>query len=173
MHARNQLIVIDLAVPHDVKPSAAELPRVDLYDLYRISDKLRHAAPDGAFACDGDTYAAIQEQVIRFAAGSRAVRRGAMIQSVVAAARTIREVETERAARSLRRHGAGVQDLLPVLDALANAIAKKSLHASITYLRNIESDDSAASVLRLIGHESPEPIMSVSDISGNEKPLAA
>lgn len=167
------IIVIDLAVPHDVEPSAAESSGVDLYDLYRISDALRHGAADGAFACDGDAYAAIQEQVIRFEAGSRAARRGALIQSVVAASAAVREIELKRAAQALRRQGADVQDLLPVLDAMANAITRKLLHAPITYIRKAESDDSATAALRLISHERPGLTGSAAGSSNNETTLAA
>lgn len=167
------IIVIDLAVPHDVEPSAAETPGVDLYDIYRIGNALRHGASEGAAACDGDAYVAIQEQVLRFEARSRAAQRGALIQRVVAGSAAVREIELERAARALRRQGADVQSLLPVLDAMANAIAKKLLHAPITYIRETESDDSVAEVLRLIGHEPPLLAGDTADSSSSASSLAA
>ncbi len=149
------LIVIDMAVPNDVEPSAAALSGVDLYDIYRIGDLLRQQSREGAFACEGDAYAAIQQQVIHFETGTRAARRGALIQSVVARSDSVRVAEMERASRALQRLGHDPESLLPVLDAMTNSIARKLLHAPITYIRRADSDESAAAVLHMFGHELP------------------
>ena len=150
------MTIIDMAVPNDVEPSASSLPGVDLYDIYRIGDSLRHKSPDSAFACEGDAFAAIQEQVIHFETGSRAARRGALIQNVVAESKSVRDTELERATRALKRQGIDTQCLLPVLDAMANSIANKLLHASITHIRESESEDSALAVMQLFGNRIPQ-----------------
>jgi len=92
-HATRPLAVLDLALPHDVDPTVAELPGVSLVDLARLAEELH----EGESASD---VAAVKEIVAQEIGAFLAARHSASVTPTVVALRTMAtgvvEAEVER-----------------------------------------------------------------------------
>jgi glutamyl-tRNA reductase len=138
------LLLLDLAVPRDIDPRAAELPNVQLYDV----DSLRPIAEANRVTRAAEVARAeelVDGEVAKFMEWWAA-------QGVVPTIRALRErAETIRAAE-LQRTLSRLQHLSPreqeAIGALSTAIVNKLLHQPIATLKDPESGDQLAQALQ-------------------------
>jgi glutamyl-tRNA reductase len=124
-----RLVVVDVAVPRDIDPSARELDDVDLRDL----DDLRSFVDAGAEARKAElpkVSSIVDEEVEDFCAWERSLALGPAIAELREWAEHIREGE---AAKMARREGMDVEELERVTKALVN----KLLHRPMTQMREL------------------------------------
>jgi glutamyl-tRNA reductase len=137
--AAGPLAIVDLALPHDVDPTVAELPGVELIDLTRLAAELQ----DGAIAGDVDAVrAVVAEEVTAFLAA----RRSSAVTPTVVALRTMATgvVEAEMARLATR---------LPGLDPVVRAevehavrrVADKLLHQPTVRVKELANESGAVS----------------------------
>ncbi len=153
------LILIDLAVPHDVEPSAAQLPGVFLYDLDSLSEITAASRVERQREAD-----VAREIVVRAAADfhRRSCERTAvpLIQSLRGKADRVRDDELQRA---FRRLGDVAPDERRVIEQLASRIVNKLLNDPTVALKECalrEDGDAclrlAARIFHLDGQERPQ-----------------
>ncbi len=138
------LLLLDLAVPRDIDPRAAELPNVQLYDV----DSLRPIAEANRVTRAAEVARAeelVDGEVAKFMEWWAA-------QGVVPTIRALRErAETIRAAE-LQRTLSRLQHLSPreqeAIGALSTAIVNKLLHQPIATLKDPQSGDQLAQALQ-------------------------
>ena len=133
------LAILDLALPHDVDPGAAELPGVTLVNLADLADDLRESDA-------GQEVEAVREIVTQEVAAFLTARRQASVTPTVVALRSMAtsvvEAEMER-----------LTGRLPDLDEDARAevlhtvrrVADKLLHQPTVRVRELADEDGAVS----------------------------
>jgi glutamyl-tRNA reductase len=131
VRAGRPLVLVDLAVPRDVDPTAAQIQDVHLFDIVSLRGRLAEHSEETA-AGIARAYEIVAEEVHRYVAR----RRGDALSPLIKALRQRGEdvVETE-----LHRHASRLQDLTPderaAVEALAHGIAAKLLHDPIVELK--------------------------------------
>jgi glutamyl-tRNA reductase len=136
--ATGPLAVIDLALPHDVDPAVAELPRVTLFDLARLAEVVNR---DEA----GDVQA-VRDIVTQEITAFLAARSSATVTPTVVALRTMATgiVEAE-----MLRLSARLPDLDPaVRDEVEHAVrrvADKLLHQPTVRVKELANETGAVS----------------------------
>ncbi|MEX0873429.1 MAG: glutamyl-tRNA reductase [Actinomycetota bacterium] len=124
-----RLVVVDVAVPRDIDPSARELEGVELRDL----DDLRSFVDAGAEARKAElpkVSAIVDEEVEDFCAWERSLALGPAITELREWAERIR---TDEVAKLARKAGMDVEELERVTKALVN----KLLHRPMTQMRDL------------------------------------
>lgn len=127
------LLIIDIAVPRDVDPAAAETSGVTLLDI----DALRSFADEGrrkraAEARGGRKI--VTEEVQRFLQDEMAARYSGLISALRSEAEQTRIQELERYAGRLTSLG---QDELDLVDALTRSLVNKLLHTPTVRMREL------------------------------------
>ncbi len=125
------LFLVDIAMPRDVDPRAAELDNVYLYDI----DALQQVVTDNLKERQKEAESAeriIGEELSRFVEGERT-------QGVVPTIKLLREACQELAKKEVERvlprlHGATEKDR-QLIEQMAEAIVNKLLHAPLTALK--------------------------------------
>jgi glutamyl-tRNA reductase len=149
------LFVLDLAVPRDVEPSAAELPWVTLVDIDDLGQVL--AAREAETAAEIERARAIvAEELHRFDLRRRAERLAPLLQA-------LRERGEAVVAAELERFGSDLSALGPqeraAVEALARGVVAKLLHEPIVRLKELSAPGSEAaharSLAELFGLELP------------------
>lgn len=125
------MVVVDIAVPRDVEPNAAEIPDVHLYNVDDLSG-LCAANLDGRRREEEKIEAIIEEELTRFVAWWEAREVAPTIAALVQKAEAIRRDELTR---MIGRLGELSERDVNTLNALTNAIVKKMLHGPITRLK--------------------------------------
>lgn len=134
------LVVLDLALPHDVDPAAAELPGVEVLGLAALAERL---------GSDHDavrSVAGVREIVAEEVASFLSARRQASVTPTVVALRTMATgvVESE-----LERLQARLGDLDPAVTAevrrTVHRVAEKLLHHPTVRVRELASEDGGVS----------------------------
>ncbi len=123
------LLIVDIAVPRDVDPAAADIDNVTLLDM----DDLTAFAEIGRAERRGEISAVrllIDEEVVRFC-NSAASRK---VEPMVKAFRS--EVEAVRQAELDRKAGSVDAETLAEIDAATRAVLNKLLHQPMTSLRS-------------------------------------
>lgn len=137
------LAILDLALPHDVEPSAGELPGVLLVGLATLADQLRIAATDVA---SGDSEQNVQQIVDEELNAFLAARRAASVTPTVVALRTM---ATGVVDGELERIFARMPDLTDAeRDEIAQAmrrVADKLLHQPTVRVRELADSTDAVS----------------------------
>ena len=133
------LAIVDLALPHDVEPSVADLPGVTLLALATLAEDLRDS--DAAREVDG-----VREIVAQEISAFLAARRQASVTPMVVALRSMATsvVDAEMARLASR---------LPDLDATTRAevlhavrrVADKLLHEPTVRVKELANEDGAVS----------------------------
>lgn len=126
------LVAVDLGLPRDIDPLAADLPGLELRD---ITD-LREIADRGAQRRREElpkVERIIDEEVAAFTVWERSLALGPSIGRLREWAEEIREAEVERAARRLALDEAGRE----ALDAVARTIANKLLHLPVSRMKEL------------------------------------
>jgi glutamyl-tRNA reductase len=124
-----RLVVVDVAVPRDIDPSARELQGVDLRDL----DDLRSFVDAGAEARKAElpkVEAIVDEEVEDFCAWERSLALGPAITELREWAERIREGEVAKLAL---REGLDTEEL----DRVTKALVNKLLHRPMTQMREL------------------------------------
>jgi glutamyl-tRNA reductase len=136
---RGSLAVIDLALPHDVDPSVADLPDVELIGLARLAEELH----DSVIASD---IAAVREVVTEEVTAFLTARRATEVTPTVVALRTMATgVVDAEVARLLSR----VPDLDPAVRAeveqAVRRVADKLLHHPTVRVKELANETGAVS----------------------------
>jgi glutamyl-tRNA reductase len=129
--AGRPLVLVDLAVPRDIEPSAGAVPGVTVFDIAALRERVASHSPETA-ADISRARALIEEEVRRWV--SR--RRGDELAPVITALRrhgeSVIQAELDRAGSRL----AGLDaDERAAVEALARGIAAKLLHDPIVGLK--------------------------------------
>ena len=129
--AGRPLVLVDLAVPRDVDPAAAEVEDVHLFDIVSLRGRLAERSEETA-AGIARAHEIVLEEVHRYVVR----RRGDALSPLINALRRRGEdvVQTE-----LQRHASRLQDLTAderaAVEALARGIVAKLLHDPIVELK--------------------------------------
>ena len=148
---RRPMFLLDLAVPRDVEPEAAQLADLFLYtvdDLRQVIDSGQRSRENAA----RDAEAIIELQVERYLAWRRAAALDAPLRAFRADAEAQRDAVLARA-KEMIAHGRSPQE---ALDFLAHTLTGKLLHAPSVRLREAaQSGDSALldAAARLFGED--------------------
>ncbi len=137
--AEQPLTIIDLALPHDVDPLAAELPGVTLIGLRRLADDLRDSDA-------GREVAGVRDIVDQEIGAFLAARRQASVTPTVVALRTMATAVVDGEVQRLLVR-------LPDLDPAARAeveqavrrVADKLLHQPTTRVKELANETGAVS----------------------------
>lgn len=138
--ATAEQVLIDLALPHDVDPAAADIDGVTLIALRTLAESVRHAVVADDVA---DVRDIVQTEISAFAAA----RRAAIITPTVVALRTMATGVVEDELERLRQR-------LPTLDAGPRAevetalrrVADRLLHQPTVRVRELSADHGAGAV---------------------------
>lgn len=130
MRPERPLLVLDLAVPRDVDPSAARIPGVTLRDL----DSLRDAVAPGEEQQRQIEHVReiIDTEVPKFIRWQRAHHLAPLLESLLEQAEAVRARELERARGRLADLDEREQD---VVEALTRSIVAKLLHSPLTAVK--------------------------------------
>lgn len=133
------MLLIDLAVPRDIAPEAADLDDVYLYTV----DDLDHVLEEGrAFrqqaAVEAETLIALQAG--HFFAEMKAMEHQGGLLKLRQRAEGERDLQLEKARQALARG----EDALAVMETLANQLSNKFLHAPTAALKQAARDGDTA-----------------------------
>lgn len=127
-----ELVVMDMAVPHDVEPEAATVPGVRLFDVDALEsevnaslDKRRQAIPD--------VERILEDELMRHVSWRSLRRTEPLISELRQQAETIRQQEV---ARFTRRMSSLEPDVQEQVDRFSQALVKKLLHHPTMQLRD-------------------------------------
>ena len=138
-HPRGPLAVIDLALPHDVDPTVADLPDVELIGLARLADELH----SGEIAGD---VAAVRRVVTEEITSFLAARRSSEVTPTVVALRTM---ATGVVDAELARLRARLPDLPPEtageIELAVRRVADKLLHQPTVRVKELANESGAVS----------------------------
>jgi glutamyl-tRNA reductase len=125
------LFVLDLAVPRDVDPRAAELPGVSLANIDHLKALMHRSAEDD----DVDRVGAIvADEVARFTAWRRAAELAPVIQHLYERGERIRQAELERVRGRLSGMSQPERD---AVEAATRAIVAKLLHGPVVRAKEL------------------------------------
>lgn len=143
------LVVLDLAVPRDVDPEAADLPGVSYVDVDGLSRRVL-AARDRRRGVVEAAEAILEAEIASWAVWRRTATAAPTMAGITAYADEVRARELERALRGL--------DLDPAvhrrMEALSRSLVSKLLLHPITYLRSNPQDAAAAELLERVFRDS-------------------
>jgi glutamyl-tRNA reductase len=134
-----ELAIVDLALPHDVEPSAADLPGVTLVNLTQLADELRASEA-------GQEVEAVRQIVAQEVAAFLSARRQASVTPTVVA---LRSMATSVVDAEMER----LSGRLPDLDDATRAevlhtvrrVADKLLHQPTVRVKELANEDGAVS----------------------------
>ena len=126
------LLIVDIAVPRDVEPSAGSLPGVTLCDLHHLRDWAQKGITARAKETD-DVKAIIVAEVARFNESMVERQAAPLIAELHERAEQIRQAEVERYAARL---GGLTKDQREAVESLTKSIVAKLLHSPSLQLKN-------------------------------------
>ncbi|MGH2724743.1 MAG: glutamyl-tRNA reductase [Actinomycetota bacterium] len=150
------LFLLDLAVPRDVDPGAADVPGVRVADIDALRSLLAEAHA-GAEDEVGRVRAIVAEEIRRYATRRRAARLAPLIEALHARGDRVRDAELGRVASRL----ADLSDReREAVEALARGIVRKLLHDPVVRLKELSGrgldDPYAAGLAELFDLDLPE-----------------
>ncbi len=133
MIAREQrpLVLIDIAVPRDIDPDAAQIPHVKLYDIDNLNEKLEGALAE-RMAEVPQVHAILDEEISEFAEYVRSLEMIPLIADIRQHAESIRQVMLEK---TLRRLPDLTETERERIEAMTQALVKQILHTPTNRLR--------------------------------------
>lgn len=135
--ARRPLLVIDVAVPRDVDPSAADLPGVTLLDMDHIEREIA-ARLDGRRSCAAQALELVEEEAKRF-------ERWLTTLELLPTVRALRRRGDDIVAQLLDENERRWEGLSPAdrqrVEMLARAVAGRLLDEPTRWLKRAESKD--------------------------------
>lgn len=126
------LLIVDIAVPRDVEPSAGSLPGVTLCDLHHLRDWAQKGITARAKETD-DVKAIIVAEVARFNESMVERQAAPLIAKLHERAEQIRQAEVER---YVARLGGLTKDQREAVESLTKSIVAKLLHSPSLQLKN-------------------------------------
>lgn len=159
IRAQRPLVLMDIAVPRDIDPEAAQLPNVKLYDMDSLHARLEDALAERA-AETPRVYEIIHEEAARFLGYLQSMQMLPIIVELRQQAESIRQSELERTLSRL--------DLTDAerarIEAMTQALVKKLLQEPTTRLRaeaaSPRAPQYAAIARNLFGLENEEKSLS-------------
>jgi glutamyl-tRNA reductase len=137
-NADRPLAVIDLALPHDVDPSVAELPGVSLFGLARLAQEVN----EGDAATD---VAAVREIVAQEIAAFLAARQSATVTPTVVALRTMATGIVEAEVQRLLTRLPGLDpEVRGELEQAVRRVADKLLHQPTVRVKELANNETGA-----------------------------
>jgi len=133
---RRDLVLVDLAVPRAIDAESGQLDGVWLCDVDDLA-RLTQRALAGRSQAVADAERIIEEEIERFRS-QQAERKAAPI--IHAMRQRGAEIAREEVERTVKRIGAGDPEIQKRLDAMANAVVAKLLHAPSARLRRAGTD---------------------------------
>ncbi len=136
---RRPIFMVDLAVPRDIEPEAAELDDVFLYTLDDLG-QIVSANLDSRRSAVAQAEAIIDSQVGQFMHWMRSRQNVPLIRALRSRADEARREELERALKALARG----EEPRQVLDALSQGLVNKLLHAPTRALNDTAGEERRA-----------------------------
>ncbi|MGC9454827.1 MAG: glutamyl-tRNA reductase [Phycisphaerae bacterium] len=147
------LLLVDLAVPRDVEPSAGELPGVTLYNIDHLRNAVE-AAMRSRRAHLGSAERIVERHVNEFLEKLNIRRVAPTIRSLYRLAHRIADDEVRRARNKLSEHEDAEADEVIVRHAVHRTL-RQMLHPAVENLRRTAGTDSAradvAAIRKLFG----------------------
>ena len=125
------LFLIDIAVPRDIDPDAADIPNVKLYDIDNLNAKLEGALAE-RMAEVPQVKSILEEEIIEFAEYMKSMEMIPIIADIRQQAETIRQDMLEKTLRRLPDLTETERDRI---EAMTQALVKKILHTPTNRLR--------------------------------------
>jgi glutamyl-tRNA reductase len=154
------LVLLDLAMPHDVDPAAAELPGVRVIGL----DELRGG---GGMAVGADEVAAVraivEEEFAAYGSAARAAQVTPTVVALRAKAATVVDAELTRLGGRLSEHGVSGQALEEIAQTVRRVV-DKLLHAPTVRVKELASSpggEEYATALRVLFDLDPRAVEAV------------
>jgi glutamyl-tRNA reductase len=129
----SQRFVLDLAVPRDVDPSAAELPGVRVVDIDDLRDVVAATRGDTRDEVDA-VRRIVGEESRKFATARRARRLAPLIEALQARGEEVRAAEVRRIASRL---AALPERDREAVEAVTRRIVRSLLHAPVVRLKDL------------------------------------
>ena len=131
VRALRPLFLIDIAVPRDIDPDAANIPYVKLYDIDNLNGQLEGALAE-RWAEVPQVRKILEEEIKDFAEYMKSLEMIPIIADIRQQAETIRQEMLEKTRRRLPDLTEAERDYI---DAMTQALVKKILHAPTHSLR--------------------------------------
>jgi glutamyl-tRNA reductase len=154
------LVLLDLAMPHDVDPAASELPGVSVIGL----DELRGG---GGMAVGADEVAAVraivEEEFAAYGSAARAAQVTPTVVALRAKAATVVDAELTRLGGRLSEHGVSGQALEEIAQTVRRVV-DKLLHAPTVRVKELASSpggEEYATALRVLFDLDPRAVEAV------------
>lgn len=125
------LFLIDIAVPRDIDPDAADIPHVKLFDIDNLNDKLEHSLSE-RMAEVPQVKSILDEELIQFAEYMKSLEMIPIIADIRQQAESIRQEMLEK---TLRRLPDLTEAERARIEAMTQALVKQILHAPTQRLR--------------------------------------
>ncbi len=129
--AHRPLFLIDIAVPRDIDPDAANIPHVKLFDIDNLNEKLEGSLAE-RMAEVPQVKAILEEEVSEFAEYMKSLEMIPIISDIHQQAESIRKDMLEK---TLRRLPNLTEDERARIEAMTRALVKQILHAPTQRLR--------------------------------------
>lgn len=143
--AGRPMVILDLAVPRDVEPSAGEIPGVSLRDLEALRETV---APSAEQLLEVDRVRAlVAAETPRFLAWQRAHVLAPMLAALQDRAERVRERELERAASLLAGLGGAERD---AVETLTRSIVSKLLHDPVAAVKRLAGTPEGEALARAL-----------------------
>ncbi|MEW6241932.1 MAG: glutamyl-tRNA reductase [Chloroflexota bacterium] len=133
MEARPQrpLVLIDIAVPRDIDPDAANIPHVKLFDIDRLNEQLEGALAE-RLAEAPKVKSILDEELVEFSEYMKSLEMLPLIADIRQQAESIRKEMLEK---TLRRLPDLTESERARVEAMTQALVKQILHAPTNHLR--------------------------------------
>ncbi|MEW6029005.1 MAG: glutamyl-tRNA reductase [Chloroflexota bacterium] len=133
MQARPQrpLVLIDIAVPRDIDPDAANIPHVKLYDIDNLNEKLEGALAERMSEVP-QVKSILDEEIVEFAEYMKSLEMLPLIADIRQQAESIRQNMLDK---TLRRLPDLTESERARVEAMTQALVKQILHAPTNRLR--------------------------------------
>ncbi len=139
------LCIIDLAVPRDVDPAAADVRGVTLVDIDHLGDRLASSLSTR----DAEVHRVEQIIAAELASTMRALdERDAVTPIIAALLQRAEDLRREEVERTLARTPALDAETRMRIDAMTRSLISKLLHAPVNHLRETKDDPAVALTLR-------------------------
>jgi glutamyl-tRNA reductase len=139
------LCIVDIAVPRDVEPAAAEVPGVSLVDLDALGRRVEHNLQRRRAEVPAAERIVERELARTIAVVGERDAAGPTIAALARQAEALRRREVERTAAKL---GWSDEESRRHLDALTRSLVRKLLHAPISHIKDNVDDPGVALALR-------------------------
>ncbi|HEX6488440.1 MAG TPA: glutamyl-tRNA reductase [Candidatus Dormibacteraeota bacterium] len=148
---RDQLLLLDLAVPRNIPPAAGELPNVKLVNVDEVAT-FADAGLSRRRAAAGDAATILDEELEAWEAWKTRSAGAATLAALAAYADGIRSREVQRTLRAL---GEIDPELRLRIESLSRALVTRLMLHPISYVRAHPEDEAAGELLQRLFSEPP------------------